>query len=266
MPPRRGPGPLGVGDGEHDHPVGDGDVGRPDLAPAQPPAVAVGLGPGAQHGGVGAGVGLGHAEAHHRLARHEAGQDLLGRPLGDALEDGARSERPVADGELGQPVGAAAQVVDVLPGGVVREVAHAAAAHRRRHGQVEVAGRGRGRPDGPDEVDDLGHVGPVGGVPAPHVVEQVGVRVEAVDHLHPHEGFETVEHGADVVGVGEGDGHGPGVARSAGSRVRGRRRRRCRRGSRARAARSPATPRRWPLAAAPCRSAPRSPAASRRGG
>ena len=42
--------------------------------------------------------------------------------------------------------------------------------------------------------------------------------------------------------------------------------RRSRRGSRVRAARSPATRRRWPRAAAPSRSPPRSPAASRRGG
>jgi hypothetical protein len=94
----------------------------------------------------------------------------------------------------------------VLPRGVVGDVAEPAAAHRGGHGEVEVAGAGRRRADGADQLHDLARVPAVGAVAPAHVVEQVGVGLEPVDHLDAHERFQTVEDGTHILGIGDGDG------------------------------------------------------------
>ena len=68
-------GGVGVGAGDQVAPVGVGGAGGPHLLPVEHPVVAVALGPGAQRGHVAAGVGLAHADAPHRRAGDDLGEE-----------------------------------------------------------------------------------------------------------------------------------------------------------------------------------------------
>ena len=111
----------------------------------------------------------------------------LGRHL---LEHRARPERPVAEREGPQPAMRPAQAIDHLPADVVREVALAEPAQRRRHAQVEVARLRGGHAHLPDQLDDLRRVAAVGAVSPPRVVQELRVLVVARDHLRVQEALE----------------------------------------------------------------------------
>ena len=136
---------LGIGDGEDDAVVRDRRVRRPDLAPGQPPGIAVGHRLGRERRSVGARAGLAEAEAHRGLARHHRRQDLLARLVGDLLEQPARPEGPMADHVEHQPVLRPAEMEQRLPADVVGKMRQPAAAQRFGHAHIVVAGLGRRR-------------------------------------------------------------------------------------------------------------------------
>ena len=146
-------GSTGLGAGEQDAEAGPVGVGRPHLAAADDPLVAVGLGPGGERGQVRAGVRLAEELAPDLLAGQHGHEVPLLLRLGAGVEE--RRARPAdADGVVGSAdAGPAQLVVDhQLPGRDRRRARRARPmrGHEPALGQLARRGRGVLRQPGPD--------------------------------------------------------------------------------------------------------------------
>ena len=90
------------GTGDDQHLVRRRHRRDPDLPPVEPPAVAVGLGEGAELQAVGAGVGLGQRHAALDIARDERRQQVAAHGLRAVARNGDAAENRVHHEDLGE--------------------------------------------------------------------------------------------------------------------------------------------------------------------
>jgi hypothetical protein len=184
---------------------------RPDLAPADLPAIPVRHRPRLQHRCIRARAGLGHAKAHHLLAGHHPRQDLRPRFLGHGGKHRARPKSPMRNHKIAQPVVWPAQAIDVLNQRVIRDHPQVCAAQRGRHRDIKEPSLGRRHPHRPDMLNHRILQPPIQTEGVARIVEQIVVLLMPANHFGLAKGLNRIGDRHQLFGQYCGDGgHGLG--------------------------------------------------------